>query len=458
MTRRLLLSYLALIVLIVTLMALVIQQVTERTFSQYLRDQAAIHSEMMPMMLAGYYDQSGSWDGVQPDIMKAGYMIGASLTLADPEGHIVASTQTDLVGQSVAGLPSSDSAIPVMRSDGMTIGTVYLKHSQESQRADEVFLAGITRALVFTGVAVALLAAMMGVFLARSINRPLTKVGQAAARFASGDYSARAETGGSGEVATLGRTFNQMAESVGGLEQLRRKLVADVSHDLRTPLTVIRGYLEGLRSGQIADRRSAEMAFEAMHGEVSQLLALVDDLREVAALDRGPLTLKRHPIQVEALVRQAARRVEPLASAKGIRLESEVAPDLPLLDADEERLGQALFNLLENAVRYTPAGGAVTLAAERLSQTLLHLSVRDTGPGIPVQHLPHVFERFYRADQARSRSKGSGLGLAIVKSIVDAHHGRVEVASDLSGSIFTIDLPLTDSEEKPPRPPKPAFL
>lgn len=450
MARRLLLSYLALVVLIVALMALAIHQVTGRTFSQYLRDQAATHSEMLPVMLAGYYTKSGSWEGVQTDIMKAGNMIGASVSLADIGGRIVASTQTGLVGQSIAGV-ASDMTMPVTRSDGITIGTVYLQYSLKSQRADEAFLAGMTRALIFTGVAVALLAAAMGVVLARSISRPLAKVEQAAARFALGDYSARAETSGSNEVAALGRTFNQMAASVGSLEQLRRKLVADVSHDLRTPLTVIRGYLEGLRSGQIADRRSAEMAFEAMHVEVLQLLSLVDDLRQVAALDRSALSLKLNPVAADALVMQAAQRVKPLAAAKGVSLKSEVAPDLPLLDADEERLGQALFNLLENAVRYTPAGGSVTLAAERLSLSGLRLSVRDTGPGIPAEHLPHVFERFYRADQARGRSEGSGLGLAIVKSIVEAHGGKAGVVSDgASGSIFTIDLPLATPKNKLP--------
>jgi len=450
MARRLLLSYMVIIGLTVALMGLIINRVTAQTFSLYLANQAAAHSEMLPVMLTGYYARNDSWEGVQSDIEEAGLMIGAPVTLVDQQGRIIATTQPDLMGQTASNIPHINVAIPVLDGNNKTIGTVYVQRNISHQRADETFLADVTRALIVGGVIVALLAAGLGVLLTRSISRPLAEMEQAAIKFAQGDYTVRVSPHGQDEVATLGRTFNQMAESVGSVERLRRELVANVSHDLRTPLTVIRGYLEGLRSGQIADRRSAEMAFDAMHAEVARLLHLVGDLRQVAALDSGPLPLNRRPTILSTLVSEAIDRITPLAATKGVHLRSEISADLPSLNLDIDRMGQALFNLLENAVWHTPAGGTILLAA-RYQDEQLQLVIKDTGTGISAEDLPHIFERFYRADRTRNPAEGrAGLGLPIVKAIVEAHGGTVKAESEGllgKGSVFTINLPL-------PAPPK----
>lgn len=450
MARRLLFSYMVIIGLTVALMGLIINRVTAQTFSLYLNNQAAAHSEMLPVMLTGYYARNGSWAGVQADIEEAGLMIGAPISLADEQGRIIAATQPELMGQTASNIPHINVTIPVLDGNNATIAAVYVQRNIAHQRADETFLSGVTRALVITGLVVALLAVGLGALLTRSISRPLAEMEQAAIRFAQGDYTARVSPHGKDEVATLGQTFNQMAESVGSVERLRRELVANVSHDLRTPLTVIRGYLEGLRSGQIVDRRSAEMAFEAMHIEVTRLLHLVGDLRQTAALDSGDLPLNRRPIAAAALAAEAIKRITPLATTQGIRLRSEVPADLPLLNIDEDRMGQVLFNLLENAVRHTPAGGAILLTAQNYSQHL-HLIIQDNGAGIPAEHLPHIFERFYRASRARNPAEGrAGLGLSIVKAIVEAHGGAVKAESAGTpgkGSVFTISLPLPTSLE-----------
>lgn len=445
MTRRLLLSYLAVIALTVALLAIIVQWVTAQTFSRYLSDQAAAHSEMLPVMLAGYYTKNGAWEGVQPDIDQASVMIGAQVALADADRRIVAASQRELIGQQVDEALPLGLAIPVAGSGGVTVGTAYVERSLAQQRADAAFLTGVTRALVIAGLAVALLATGLGVLLARSISRPLAEMSQAAGRIAQGDYAVRVPVRGRDEVTALAGAFNRMAEGMSSVEQLRRELVANVSHDLRTPLTVIRGYLEGLRSGEIADRRSAEMAFEAMHTEVARLLHLVGDLRQTAALDSGALLLNRRPITARALASEAIDRITPLAATKGIHLRSQVPAELPPLNIDAERLGQALFNLLENAVRHTPAGGTIEITAQRHGEHL-HLIVQDNGTGIPAEHLPHIFERFYRADRARNPAEGrAGLGLSIVKSIVEAHGGVVKAESEGmpgKGSAFTISLPL----------------
>ncbi len=445
MARRLLLSYLVLIGIIVALMSFIIHQITAQTFSSYLSNQAASHSEMLPVMLTGYYIRNGSWEGVGQDIEEAGMMIGAPIVLTDHEGLVIAATQSDLMGQNGSNIPDVNVTIPVVDGSNTVIGTIYVQHNISHQRADEAFLADVTRALIITGLIVALLATGLGVLLTRSISRPMAEMGKAAVKFANGDYTVRVSPHGRDEVAALGRTFNQMAMSVGSVEQLRRELVANVSHDLRTPLTVIRGYLEGLRSGQIADRRTAETAFDAMHTEVSRLLHLVDDLRQTAALDSGSLPLNLCPVTPLDFVSETVAQIMPLAVTKGVNLQYEVPADLPFLNIDPERMGQVFFNLLENAVRHTPTSGTIRLTA-KCQDGQISFIIQDTGEGISADDLPHIFKRFYRTDPARNPSEGGlGLGLSISKSIVEAHRGTLKVESEGvsgRGSIFTMSLPL----------------
>jgi two-component system sensor histidine kinase BaeS len=451
MARRLLLSYLALIVLTVALLAVIVRVTTAQTFSRYLSDQASTHTQMLPTMLASYHAEHGSWQGIQANIEQASFLIGGQVALADAQGRIVAASQTDLIGQPVSSAGDLGAGIPIAASGGAMAGTVYVGRSSAQKRADTAFLTSVTLALAAAGVLVAGLAAGLGVLLARSISRPLSEMSQAAGRIARGDYQVRVPPGRD-EVGALAEAFNRMAEGMGSIERLRRELVANVSHDLRTPLTVIRGYLEGLRSGEIADRRSAELAFDAMHGEVLRLLALVDDLRQVASLDAHAPGLERQPVTVGELAATALGRIEPVAAAKGVSLSKQVPGDLPPVHVDPGRLGQALYNLLNNAVRHTPTGGQVTLSAGRTPVNnggagQLWLAVSDNGEGVAAEHLPHIFERFYQADPARGSQaeRGSGLGLTIAQSIVEAHGGRLTAESEGvpgRGSTLTIYLPL----------------
>lgn len=465
MARRLLLSYLALIIVTVALLASIVQLATAQTFSRYLSDQSNVHNEMLPVMLTGYYTANGTWDGVQADIDEASLIIGAPVTLADASGRIVATAQPNLIDHQITEVPDLGLAIPVLGDKGRTIGTVYVGRSMAQQRADEAFLVSVTRSLIAAGLLVALAALGLGVLLARSISRPLDEMSRAAAQIRRGNYAVRVSPRGGNEVTALAQAFNQMAAGINHLEQMRRDLVANVSHDLRTPLTVIRGYLEGLRSGRIADRRSAELAFDAMHTETARLLRLVDDLNQVAAFESGALLLDRRPVNIAALVENVSARAAPLANAKSVILSHTAAPNLLPVSLDPELIEQALLNLLENAIRHTPAGGVVSIqctvngeqfpTAHRSLSTdhcslntdhCLLLTVTDNGEGIPPEHLPHIFERFYRGDHARSREKGgAGLGLAIVRAIIRAHGGEVSAESGGvpgGGSTFRLQLPI----------------
>jgi two-component system OmpR family sensor kinase/two-component system sensor histidine kinase BaeS len=247
------------------------------------------------------------------------------------------------------------------------------------------------------------------------------------------------------EVASVARAFNEMTAALEQNERLRRNLVADVAHELRTPLTVLQGNLLAV----IDDVYPLEKAEITRLYEQTRLLSrLVEDLHELSQAEAKQLSLSLQPVQMDELVETVITTFEPIAKTGGVLLHVEVPPDLPMVLGDNARLSQVLHNLLNNALTHTPSGGQITIRAARHVDNL-RLSIQDTGEGIPAEHLPYVFERFYRADRSRNRQTGgTGLGLAITKAIVEAHEGRVTAASEGipgQGSTFTIELPLANS-------------
>jgi signal transduction histidine kinase len=232
-----------------------------------------------------------------------------------------------------------------------------------------------------------------------------------------------------------------MAESLAQADVQRRNMIADIAHELRTPLTVIQGNLEALTDG-VYDLTPENVA--AVHKQTVVLSRLVSDLRDLALAEAGQLRLERKPVSLAKVIAQVGEGLEVQAHEKGVTLKFEIGETLPEIEADEQRMTQVLFNLMSNALRHTPAGGTITTNAELRDGHVL-VSVRDTGTGIAPEDLPHVFERFYRADRSRARSTGgSGLGLTIAKQIVEAHGGQIWVQSWLgAGSTFAFNLPLS---------------
>jgi signal transduction histidine kinase len=240
------------------------------------------------------------------------------------------------------------------------------------------------------------------------------------------------------ELGTLTETFNRMSADLARANELRRQQITDIAHDLRTPLTVITGYIEALRDGVL---KPTPARFEAMNTEAQHLKRLVDDLRTLSLADAGELSMQPQPTAPRALLDRLAAAYTPQAAARGIALAVDAAPDLPEVAVDPERMAQVLGNLVTNALRHTPAGGRIDLSAQVQSAHVV-LTVADTGEGIPPDMLPHIFDRFYRGDPARSQPDGeSGLGLAIAKSIVEAHGGTIAATSTPGhGTTFTITL------------------
>jgi signal transduction histidine kinase len=287
------------------------------------------------------------------------------------------------------------------------------------------------------------LAVLVTLALSHRIVRPIELLTAAARQMEQGDLTGRVSIRSGDEIGQLASAFNAMADGLTRLEQLRRKMVGDVAHELRTPLTNIRGYLEAAQDGLVTPNIAL---VNNLYEEVMLLNRLVDDLQELALAEAGQLHLERRPLDVSEVARLATEAIRPQAEARGLELSLDLPPDLPPVAADPHRIGQVLRNLFNNALEFTPQGGQVTLTA-RLDGTWVCLEVGDSGPGIAPEHLPFVFERFYRADPARARTTGgAGLGLTIVKQLVEAHGGRVWVKNTPgAGSVFGFTLPVAVS-------------
>ncbi|HEY7526179.1 MAG TPA: HAMP domain-containing sensor histidine kinase [Candidatus Limnocylindria bacterium] len=264
---------------------------------------------------------------------------------------------------------------------------------------------------------------------------PIGDLMVAASRVETGDYTARVRESGPSDVRRLARAFNAMSSRLEADADERRQLLADVSHELRTPLSVIQGNVEGILDGLYpADRAHLEPILD----EIGLLERLVDDLRTISLAETGGLRLHREPTEVGELLNEVVAAFETRAEAAGIALRDDVTPGIPTLDLDPTRMRQVLGNLVTNALRVTPRGGEIVLAAAPQGEAV-RIEVRDTGPGMAADVLPHVFDRFYRAGD----STGSGLGLPIARSLVEVHGGAIGVlAPDGGGTIIRIDLPI----------------
>jgi len=291
--------------------------------------------------------------------------------------------------------------------------------------------------LVYSGPLFALLAVFFFAFLAvmRGLAAPLGNVMEAADRVASGDFSGRVPEWGPPSVRSLARAFNTMTTRLEEQDRQRRQMMADVAHELRTPLAVMQGRLEGILDG-VYPRTDEQL--ESVIDETRVLARLVEDLRTIALSESGGLTLQKEPTDVGALLADAANGFAPQAASQHVTLSPDLPADLPIVDLDPVRIREVVSNLLSNALRHTPAGGAITVAAA-LAANSVRVTVADTGSGMDAATLARIFDRFYKGEG----SKGSGLGLAIAKSLVQAHGGKIEAFSEPGkGARIEFSLPV----------------
>ncbi len=302
------------------------------------------------------------------------------------------------------------------------------------------FRTALTEALswaIITGLAAAV---AVSVFVSRRVVNPIRQMMQASRHIAGGHYRERVSVTGDDELGQLARSFNRMAATLEQTETMRRDLIANVAHELRTPLSSIKGYMEGLIDGVLPAEPDT---YQLVYREADRLQRLVNDLQELSRVEAGAFQLERRSVSLAALAGQTADRLRPQFEEKAVNLHLNVPDNLPPVAADEDRLSQVLVNLVGNALQYTPAGGSVTISAAADNRRV-ELSVSDTGLGIAPEHLPYLFTRFYRVDKSRSRAGGgSGIGLTIAKHLVEAHGGEIRATSPGvgQGSTFGFWLP-----------------
>ncbi len=362
----------------------------------------------------------------------------------EPQGRF----QVMLHGQAV---PFVYVGVPIYR-DGQTVGAVLLAQPEQYPNGPpSVFLRNVNIAVIVSGIGIALIVVFFSLLMARRLTRPVEALTVAAEQMKRGKYTERvAVPGTQDELGQLALTFNAMADTIESdvnelrrQDQMRRELIANIAHDLATPLTAVQGFSEALADDLISKPEARHETAQLIGREVQRLRRLVADMQQMSSLESGQIKLDLAPLDVYSLVDETLAVLMPECEEAGIRIYNKIEPNTPLVLADSDRVAQVLLNLLDNARRHTPRGGMITVSAQR-EEKMLRVLVEDTGVGIDAQDLSHIFERFYRADRSRTGATGgSGLGLSIVKAIIVAHKGTISAESTPGeGTCIVFTLPL----------------
>ncbi|MBC8506282.1 MAG: HAMP domain-containing protein [Chloroflexi bacterium] len=358
-------------------------------------------------------------------------------------GIIVLATSTEVAIPSAFDRHMS-AMMPMMGEGNMGMGMMETSVDFETDLFAS-FRNAVNEALTWAALAAFLAAVVVSIFISRQVVTPVREMMIASQYIANGHYEERVRVPGNldhaDELAQLALSFNRMAEKLDQTETMRRQLIGDISHELRTPLTTIKGSMEGLIDGVL---EPAPETFQQIQRETERLQRLVTDLQELSRVEAGTIPLKLIPSDIGKLVDAVCRHMQNQFDDKGVDLRIETSPEMPLILVDEDRISQVLINLVGNALQYTPEKGQVSVVVSKVGNEI-HMSVKDTGIGLPVEHLSNVFTRFYRVDKSRSRAGGgSGIGLTIAKHLIEAHGGRIWVESKGTGkgSTFTFSIPL----------------
>lgn len=403
--------------------------------------------------LSAYYQANNSWLGVDAMLEQTPPLdfYSRALVLTDANGTIVRGRGPYRPGRSLSA--SALARADPVRVDSTVVGYALIDapgpvivpiRGDPRWAAEAALLERLTTATAISAGIAIVAALIVGTLLARTLTRPIRELTLATRALASGRLDQRVTVRSHDEIGELAHAFNQMSADLGRAIQARRQMTADLAHDLRTPLSILRGYTEGLQEERIT---GTPAIYRIMHGEVEHLQRLIDDLRLLSLADAGALSLNRRAVDPRALLERAALAHVVQAEQQGVALRVEAPESLPSVPVDTDRMAQVLNNLVANALRFTKQGEIVLAAAAEGTQHLV-LQVRDTGMGIAPEDLPLVFDRFYRVDPARTRGDGSnsGLGLAIAKAIIEAHGGTIRVDSTAgAGTTFTMVLPVAQS-------------
>ena len=455
MRVRLLLMFMLVALAAIGTVAFFASQTTGGEFQHYINNQQDTSQQLISQVLTTYRQSPQKLETL---VTQSAHANGSRILLVDQNQRVIADSSGQLTGQTLTisalialrgdqqggsqamgGPPPQPLCIISTQSGSLTFGQQSFSMGRGSP--GDNFLASVNRSLVMASVVAGFVVLLLTLLLSNTILSPIKALTIAASRMEQGDLSQRVNIKTQDEIGGLAHAFNTMAESLQSSEQLRRNLVSDVAHELRTPLTNIRGYLEALQDGVV---QPEPPVIASLYEEAELLSRLVKDLQDLTLAEAGQLHIQRVPIVLEDIIVNAVNGLALQPGRAHPTLSIDVPSDLPLVEADPQRVGQILRNLLTNAIKHTPPEGKVYVCA-RVHAQEVEVVVEDTGVGIASEHLPNLFKRFYRADPSRARATGgTGLGLAIVEQLVHAHGGRVMVESEVGkGTRFVFTLPIT---------------
>ena len=449
--RRLAASFALTGIAAAALTALIINVAFRARFDDYIVSHQEHRQRHLRTALTLVYERSGGWDPVELDrVAPLVAMAGAQVHVLDASGRVAWEPKFGYfeaamarMGQETMGAGSLGPArrVPIV-VDGKEVGTMVIRLSQAVPQDDRAFQTAVNRQMAVGGVVAGLVAFAIGLLLARRVMSPITEVTEAARELARGERSQRVRSDGPGEVGELARMFNTMAQGLEREDELRRAFVADVAHEVRTPLAILTSQVEALRDG-VSEPTPANLA--SLHDETVRLGRLVADLETLASAEAARFSLRRQPVDFAALVGHVAEDYAGRFEDQGVTMHTDLTPDLVVL-GDATRLRQVAENLVSNALKFVPPDGTVEVSLAAHEQWV-ELRVADSGPGISSDELPHVFDRFFRGRDAKVG--GLGIGLAVVKELVRAHDGEIDASSQPGqGSVFTVRLRRIESEPR----------
>lgn len=445
-STKLILAFLSIGIISIAILFTTARSSTRPAFISFLSDQA---EKDLIGQLAIYHLKNGSWAGVEriflfredpkqpafgpiPDRKKI-----VPFTLADEAGRVIISNERYKVGDRV---PESDLTLGVpIKEDGKIIGILLpMRVPFEGQPPEVEFIESTNRTLLYGALMAAIIVLLLGIFLSRTLTRPIRELTQATHAVSEGDLSQQVPIRSNDELGELAKAFNKMSTELSRSVNIRKQMTADIAHELRTPLSLILGHAEAVHDGVLPPSREN---FEIIREEAARLEHLVNDLRILSLADAGELAISLQTVESERLLREVASLYQYQTQRKNIALDLDIASPLSDIEVDPGRMTQVLTNILDNALRHTPEGGRIVLSAKEANDQV-ELAIQDSGPGLKAEDIDRIFDRFYRTDSSRQRDGafpgGSGLGLAIARSIVQAHGGQLLAESEAGKGLKVI--------------------
>ncbi|MFV9511273.1 sensor histidine kinase [Tepidibacillus sp. LV47] len=455
---KLIIAFSSIVVIMALLQSIIFQNRIENVFENYVRQNESERIETWKNAFVKYYEFYGNWDDIQQVVVNnfdwlwqrkgpmwrnnpsIARMADIQMIIADKNGKVVADSKQEYLGQKSKEVPGIHEDLLL---NGQKIGELIINREKSFGilSLEQQFLNSMNHSILLGTMIAVIVAALFGVVFANKLTKPLESLMIGIRHLAKGDTSYRVMVNTKDEFHQLSKAFNEMSAKLEHNEEVRKQLVADVAHELRTPLSILRGQLESIQEGAI--QPTPEVILQ-LNDEVLRLTRLVNDLQQLSLAEAGQLVLNKKRVNIKQMIQKIMFHFEWLAEEKEIQLQL-IGDEEIMIEVDPDRFTQVIVNLLGNALRHTPNHGKVSIEIKKEEQPQrVMISLKDSGPGIDEEYLPYIFERFYRTDSSRSRDQGgTGLGLSIAKGFVEAHGGTITVKSKKGqGTTFIIQLPL----------------